>query len=104
MFLNIMIAVFPFVALMSLLSIIMNSVRMASLMAIVILAFGSFIINYLAGYIPFLSLLNTWIPGVQLVHMAQSTPSIALMSLWMPLMQTVGFLLIGYGIFRRQEV
>lgn len=104
MFLNIMIAVFPFVALMSLLSIMMSSVRMASLMAIVILALGSFIINYLAGYIPFLSLLNSWIPGVQLVHMAQSTPSIALMSLWMPLMQTVGFLLIGYGIFRRQEV
>lgn len=103
-FLNIIIAVFPFVALMSLLSIIMNSVRMASLMAIVILALGSFIINYLADYIPFLSLLNSWIPGVQLVHMAQSTPSIALMSLWMPLMQTVGFLLIGYGIFRRQEV
>jgi ABC-type transport system involved in multi-copper enzyme maturation permease subunit len=104
MFLNIMVAVLPFVALMSLLSILMNSVRMASLMAIVILALGSFIINYLAGYIPFLSLLNTWIPGVQLVHMAQSTPSIALMSLWIPLMQTVGFLLIGYGIFRRQEI
>lgn len=104
MFLNIMVSVLPFVALMSLLSILMNSVRMASLMAIVILALGSFIINYLAGYIPFLSLLNTWIPGVQLVHMAQSTPSIALMSLWMPLMQTVGFLLIGYGIFRRQEI
>lgn len=104
MFLNIMVAVLPFVALMSLLSILMNSVRMASLMAIVILALGSFIINYLAGYIPFLSLLNTWIPGMQLVHMAQSTPSIALMSLWIPLMQTVGFLLIGYGIFRRQEI
>ena len=104
MFLNIMVSVLPFVALMSLLSILMNSVRMASLMAIVILALGSFIINYLAGYIPFLSLLNTWIPGVQLVHMAQSTPSIALMSLWIPLMQTVGFLLIGYGIFRRQEI
>ena len=104
MFLNIMVAVLPFVALMSLLSILMNSVRMASLMAIVILALGSFIINYLAGYIPFLSLLNTWIPGVQLVHMAQSTPSIALMSLWIPVMQTVGFLLIGYGIFRRQEI
>jgi len=104
MFLNIMVSVLPFVALMSLLSILMSSVRMASLMAIVILALGSFIINYLAGYIPFLSLLNTWIPGVQLVHMAQSTPSIALMSLWIPLMQTVGFLLIGYGIFRRQEI
>jgi ABC-type transport system involved in multi-copper enzyme maturation permease subunit len=104
MFLNIMIAVLPFVALMSLLSILMNSVRMASLMAIVILALGSVMINYLAGYIPFLSILNTWVPGTQIVHMAQSTPHTALMSLWIPLLQTLGFLMMGYWVFRKQEI
>ncbi len=104
MFLNILIATSPFVALMSFLSVVMKSVRMATLMALVILSFGGFLINYLAGFLPLLGTLNYWIPGIQLVQMAQTTPSIALLSLWSPLMQTIGFLFVGYVFFRKQEI
>ena len=104
MFLNILIATSPFVALMSFLSVVMKSVRMATLMALIILSFGGFLINYFAGYLPFLEVLNYWIPGIQIVQMAQTTPSIALLSLWSPLMQTIGFLFVGYAFFRKQEI
>lgn len=104
MFLNILIATSPFVALMSFLSVVMKSVRMATLIALVILSFGGFLINYLAGFLPLLGTLNYWIPGIQLVQMAQTTPSIALLSLWSPLMQTIGFLFVGYVFFRKQEI
>lgn len=103
-FLNILIVICPFLALMSLLSVVMNSVRMATLMAVVILSLASFMVSYLAGFLPLLDVLNYWIPGVQLAQMAQSTPSIAFFSLWSPLMQTMGFLLVGYVVFRKQEI
>ncbi len=101
---NLVIVVCPFIALMSLLSVVMNSVRMASLMAVIILLLGGLIVNYAASYLPFLSTLNYWIPGTQVVQMAQSTPSIALLSSWSPIMQTVGFLVLGYGLFKRQSI
>jgi ABC-type transport system involved in multi-copper enzyme maturation permease subunit len=104
LFLNIILVICPFIALMSLLSILMNSVRMASLMAVITLALGGFLINYLASYLSFIGLLNYWIPGIQLSNMAQSVPSIALLLLWNPVMQTVGFLALGYGLFRRQAI
>ncbi len=103
-FLNILIATSPFVGLMSLLSVVMNSVRMASLTAILILAFAGLLIGYGAGYLPWLEILNYWIPGIQLVQMAQATPSIALLSLGLPFMQTIGFLFIGYVVFRKQAI
>lgn len=103
-FLNILIVICPFVALMSLLSVVMNSVRMATLMAVVILSLASFMVSYLAGFLPLLGVLNYWIPGVQLAQMAQSTPNVAFLSLWSPLMQTMGFLLVGYVVFRKQEI
>lgn len=102
--LNLVLFVCPFIALMSLLSVVMNSVRMASLMAVSILLFGGLIVNYGASYLPFLSLLNYWIPGSQMMEMAKSTPDMALLTMWNPLMQTSGFLLLGYGLFKRQAI
>jgi ABC-type transport system involved in multi-copper enzyme maturation permease subunit len=102
--LNLVLFVCPFIALMSLLSVVMNSVRMASLMAVSLLLFGGLIVNYGASYLPFLALLNYWIPGSQMMEMAKSTPDIALLTLWNPLMQTSGFLLLGYGVFKRQAI
>lgn len=102
--LNLVIVICPFIALMSLLSVVMNSVRMASLMAVIILLLGGFIVNYAASYLPFLLILNYWIPGTQVAQMAQSTPSLALLTSWSPIMQTVGFLVLGYGLFKRQSI
>lgn len=104
LFLNLIIVVCPFIALMSLLSVLMNSVRMASLMAVIVLLLGSLLINYAASYLPVLSVMNYWIPGAQVAQMAQSTPAIALLSLWNPAMQTLGFLIVGYGLFKRQSI
>jgi ABC-type transport system involved in multi-copper enzyme maturation permease subunit len=102
--LNLVIVICPFIALMSLLSVVMNSVRMASLMAVIILLLGGLVVNYAAHYLPFLSVLNYWIPGTQVAQMIQASPSIALLTSWSPIMQTVGFLVLGYGLFKRQSI
>ncbi|MEH6447588.1 MAG: ABC transporter permease subunit [Oleispira sp.] len=102
--LNLVLVICPFIALMSLLSVVMNSVRMASLMAVIILLLGGLIVNFSASYLPFLSLLNYWIPGAQIAQMAQLNPTAALFTLWNPAMQTLGFLVLGYGLFKRQAI
>lgn len=102
--LNLVLVVCPFIALMSLLSVLMNSVRMASLVAVIILLLGGLLVNFAAAYIPFIGVLNYWIPGIQIVPMLQSTPSTALLTSWNPMMQTVGFLVLGYGLFKRQAI
>ena len=102
--LNLVFVVCPFIALMSLLSVLMNSVRMASLMAIIILLLGGLMVNVAASYFPFLSLLNYWIPGAQVAEISRLNPTTALFTLWHPAMQTLGFLLLGYGLFRRQAI
>ena len=102
--LNIILVTSPFVALMSLLSIVMNSVRISILVAVIILLLAGFIINYAASYLPFLSLFNYWIPGMQVSQMAQLSPVAALSELWKPAMQTLGLLTVGYGLFKRQAI
>lgn len=101
---NLIWATSPFVALMSLLSVVINSVRISILVAIIIIVLAGLIINYAASYFPFLSLLSYWIPGTQIAQMAQISPSAALSSLWNPAMQTLGFLVLGYGLFKRQAI
>jgi Cu-processing system permease protein len=101
---NLILVTSPFVALMSLLSVVMNSVRMAILIAIIMLVLSSWIINSLAVNFDFLSVLNYFVPGVQVSTMAQQSPSIALLSLWIPAVQSIGFLALGYGLFRRQSI
>jgi ABC-type transport system involved in multi-copper enzyme maturation permease subunit len=102
--LNLILVTSPFVALMSLLSVLMNSVRMANLVAVIILVISGVIINMLALYFPFLSMLNYFVPGIQVERMAQLSPSIALLSLWIPILQSVSFLALGYGLFKRQAI
>lgn len=102
--LNLVLVTSPFVALMSLLSVSMNSVRMASLMAVIILVASGAIINMLAIYFPFLSALHYLIPGMQVEEMAQVSPNIALLSSWIPILQSLIFLVLGYGLFKRQAI
>lgn len=102
--LNLVCVTSPFVALMSLLSVTMSSVRMASLVSVIVLVMGGFLINYAASYLPFLSVLNYWVPGAQVQQMVMLSPSAALLTSWVPAMQTLSFLLLGYGVFKRQAI
>ena len=102
--LNLVLVTSPFVALMSLLSVLMNSVRMASLVAVIILVLSGVVINLIVLYLPFLSVLNYWVPGMQVAGMAKLSPTIALLSLWVPILQSVSFLALGYALFNRQTV
>lgn len=104
LFLNLIIVVSPFVALMSLLSVVMKSVRMATLIAIIILVLASMIINAIASELPFIAVLDYLIPGMQLFKMAQSSASDAVLFLWLPVFQSVCFLGLGYGLFKRQTI
>jgi hypothetical protein len=36
--------------------------------------------------------------------MAQVSPNIALLSLWIPIVQSMIFLALGYGLFKRQAI
>lgn len=104
LFLNLIVVTSPFVALMSLLSVVMNSVRMAMLIASIILVLSSIIINYFAQSFEAISVLNYLVPGMQVGNMAQQTPDIALLSLWIPILQSSVFLMLGYGLFKRQSI
>ena len=102
--LNLILVTSPFVALMSLLSVLMNSVRMATLIAIIILIVTNAIVYFYLLDFPFLSIFNYCIPGMQVEAMAQVSPDVALLSLWVPILQSVSFLMLGYGLFKRQAI
>jgi ABC-type transport system involved in multi-copper enzyme maturation permease subunit len=103
-FINLILVIIPFLALMSLLSVVMTSVRMALLVALLGIFFGAILINYFASYVSVVGILIYLIPGIQLVSMAKETPDIALISLWLPLLQGGGFLTLGWWLFKRQEI
>jgi ABC-type transport system involved in multi-copper enzyme maturation permease subunit len=104
LFLNLILVVSPFVALMSLLSVVMNSVRIAILVATIILVLASMIINLIAADFYFVSAFNYLVPGIQISQMAQLSVSGALSLLWIPIFQSVCFLVLGYGLFKRQSI
>lgn len=103
-FCHILLVTAPFVALMSLLSITLDSVRIASLIAFMILALGGVLIKYFASYLPILAVFEYFIPGGQIYSMAQSHPTIAWGAMVHPLLQSVFFLLIGLAVFKRQDI
>lgn len=104
LFFNLIVVTSPFVALMSFLSVAMNSVRMAMLVASIILVLSSMVINYFAVSFEPISVLNYLVPGIQVAYMAKQTPEIALLSLWIPILQSAVFLILGYGLFKRQSI
>ena len=102
--LNLMLVISPCVALMSLLSVVMNSVRIAILVAIIIFVLASILINALAFDFSFISFLNYGVPGVQISQMAKLLPNNALLLSWIPILQSICFLVLGYGLFKRQAI
>lgn len=103
-FVNLILVTVPFIALMSIFSVIMSSIKMAYLMVIVALALSLFIVYWLADYVFVLEWLVYFIPGVQVFEMMDKNPDVALLSLGVPLLQGIGLLLVGYGLFKRQAL
>lgn len=104
MFINLLVVICPFIALMSLFSVLMTSVPIALIVALLSLFLGGVLINLAAYYLPIIGVLNYAIPGIQLVDMAQASPDVALLSLWVPIMQCLCYLALGFAIFKGQEI
>ncbi|HCM05112.1 MAG TPA: hypothetical protein DIC30_03780 [Oceanospirillales bacterium] len=104
LFLNLILVISPFVALMSLLSVAMNSVRIAILIAIIILVLARVMINSIASEFYVLSLFNYLVPGIQIKEMAQLSIDSTVSLLWIPVLQSICFLGLGYGLFKRQSI
>lgn len=104
LFLNLILVISPFVALMSLFSVVIKSVRIAILLAIIILVLASMIINLIAAEFHIVSLLNYLVPGIQVAEMAQLSANSAVSLLLIPIFQSSCFLTLGYGLFKRQSI
>lgn len=103
-FLNLLLVTVPFIALMSFFSIIMKSVVMSYVM-VIIFFLSMKLINYLLSiYLPAFDWLQFLVPGYQLGAMMDQSPAAALTLLWIPILQGIGLLLVGFGLFKRLEL
>ena len=101
---NLIIVIAPFTAMMSFLSVVIDSVRMATFVAIVFLMFGSMLILGVSHYLPPLSFAVHLVPGSKVIEIANEIPQQALLFSLVPLLQTVFFAGLGSVLFKRQEV
>jgi ABC-type transport system involved in multi-copper enzyme maturation permease subunit len=92
---NLTIVVAPFLAMMSVLSIVAGSSRQAAILAILIWTLAAGMISVLASYLPLLNWLAWLVPGVQLSALAQLSGWETLQLAPIPLLQTI--LLLGLG-------
>lgn len=98
------IVVMPFIALMSLLSVALQKARSATMLAMVLSAFGERLFLWLGSKVPGLDLFAYLIPGNQLSDMVNTLPYEAWPWLIFPIFQTLVFAIGGYLLFRRQAV
>lgn len=98
------IVVMPFIALMSLLSVLLNKVRTATIVAMLLFAFGESLFRWLGTKVPGLDYLALLVPGNQLSQMLNNLPMDSWALLAYPIAQTLVFIIAGYLLFRRQSV
>ena len=95
-FVNIMIVLLPYTALMAILSLYANSARQATIYAVLLLAGISIINNILDYYLPDLSSLLQWVaPGAQLSMMINTHGVSSLPIAAIPLVQAAVLLILG---------
>lgn len=95
-FVNIMIVLLPYTALMAILSLYANSARQATIYAVLLLAGISIINNILDYYLPDLSSLLQWVaPGAQLSMMINTHGVSSLPIAAIPLVQATVLLILG---------
>lgn len=102
--LQLLMIVMPFIALMSLLSVLLNKTRTATLIAILLFAFGEGFFRWLGTHVPGLDYLALLVPGNQLSQMLNRLPMESWALLTYPIAQTLVFMIAGYLLFRRQNV
>lgn len=103
-FINLLIALLPFTAMMALLSAIVQSARQATVWAILIWSFLAGIITILSSYLPALNNLKFLIPGYQMSALSQLTEWQALQLAYIPLLQTIALLILGHWVMQRQSL
>jgi hypothetical protein len=101
---NVILAVFPFTAMMAALSAKVKSARQAGLWAILIWTFLAGIISGFAHYLPGLAFFKDLIPGYQLSDLAQLSEWQTLQLAYVPLLQGFVLLSIGRWIMLRQAL
>lgn len=98
-----LVAVMPFIALMSFLNTFARSSRLAFVLAILFFAGGNIVIGLLTWQWPAFEVLNYIFPGYQLDLMAGQRAGITL-ALGLPLLQTAVLLIAGERIFARSSL
>lgn len=101
---NVVLAVLPFTALMAALSAWVKTARSATVRAILIWVFASWVIRIFAYYFPPLAFVKFLIPGNQLADLAQLSEWKTLQLSYIPLFQTAILLGIGRWIMVRQAL
>lgn len=97
------IAVMPFVALMSCFNTFASSARLAFVFAILFFTGGKIIVALLAWQIPALDVLGFIFPGYQLDQMAGQNAG-PMLSIGLPLLQTTVLLIFAQRIFSRSSI
>ncbi|MED5513822.1 MAG: ABC transporter permease subunit [Pseudomonadota bacterium] len=98
-----LVAVMPFIALMSFLNTFARSTRLAFVLAILFFAGGNIVIGLLTWQWPAFEVLNYIFPGYQLDLMAGQRAGVTL-ALGLPLLQTAVLLVAGERIFARSSL
>lgn len=97
------VAVMPFIALMSLINTFSRSARLAFIVAILFFVGGKIIVGLLAWQLPALEVLNYIFPGYQLADMAAQNAGLML-AVGLPLIQTMILLIFAERIFARSSL
>jgi Cu-processing system permease protein len=97
------IAVMPFIALMSFINTFARSARLAFVVAILFFAGGNIIIGLLTWPLPALAILNYIFPGYQLADLAAQDAGLML-STGLPLIQTTVLLIFAERVFARSSL
>jgi hypothetical protein len=103
-FVNVILAVMPFTAMMAALSVKVKSARQATLWAILIWTFLAGIISGFANYVPALDVFKLLIPGYQLSELAQRSEWQTLNLANIPFLQSFVLLALGRWIMMRQAL
>lgn len=103
LFIYLIIAVLPFIALMTLLNTFTRSARLSVIFSILFFAGGSIVVGILSWQLPVLTMLDYIFPGVQFDQMAGQRADL-FNSLGIPLIQTAAILTIAQRIFARSSL
>lgn len=99
-----MVSCLPFIALMGVIAYASQTPFRATLLAILVWGLGSVLINWLAGYFPWLSSLNYLIPGSQLEALRGASAGDCLELLVLPVLQSVIYVVAASLLWLRADV